>query len=204
MAGMTINAACAPPRSPRRLAVALVAAASLTLAACGGDGTASDPGDGTSTAAADDDAGRSADPTMEMTFEISGAVTVEGTITRDLPVTDGVPFPKSCGEYVGSGGRDVLPLPFLFGKDVGEHTIGFTILLEGYTGPGTYTDDEIDSDGGQYLRIDGVGYGRADGGPAPTVTVQDDGAGEMTFEVLSTDTTPEKTISGSVRWTCED
>lgn len=139
-----------------------------------------------------------------MTFDVSGWVTVTGATTRDLPVTDGVPFPADCGEYVESGGSDVLPLPFLFGEHVGGHTIGFTLLLEGYTGPGTYTDEQIDSDAGQYLRIDGAGYGQVDGGPSPTVTVNDDGSGELAFEVLSNDTTPEQTISGSVSWTCED
>jgi hypothetical protein len=139
-----------------------------------------------------------------MTFDVSGSATVEGTTTRDLPVTDGVPFPANCDEYVESGGGDVLPLPFLFGDDVGGHTIGFTLLVEGYTGPGTYTDDQIDTGGGQYLRIDGDGYGHDDGGPSPMLTVNDDGSGRLAFDVLSNDVAPEETISGTVSWTCED
>lgn len=188
------------------LAVALAAAASLSLAARGDDDDASVPGDGAGAATGADrgDSGGSGVPTMEVTLDVSGSFTGEGTITRDLPVTDGVPFPANCGEYVESGDSGGLPLPFLFGEDVAGHTIGFTLLLEGYTGPGTYTDDQIDTDGGQYLSIDGDGYGRTDGGPSPTVTVNDDGSGEMAFEVLSSDTAPEKTFSGSVSWTCED
>jgi hypothetical protein len=187
------------------------------LAGCGGSsggGPAAGPGPAAGSGPVAAPAGAanscgSAEPGLCMTIEISGAVTVRGSL--EVSMTGGAGLIESCAEYVkGEPGKSRLTLPVALGDKVDGHTIGIANRIsKTYQGPRTYERKELGAiDGGLHVDVDQKSY-QANDATTAQAEIAADGSGKLTFAGLreatnSSDTSPKGTISGSYTWTCHD
>jgi len=146
---------------------------------------------------------------------ISGDAMASGGFTRT-----GWTWQPNCATYASDGssadddgeeGEFSIPGPVV--GDTLEPTgdVYFSTLripADVYAGPGTYVNDDATTQMlGQIMLIEvpgGRSYYLEDG--MSSVTVRPDGSGSVTFEDIpeSPVAIPERTISGTVTWTCSD
>jgi hypothetical protein len=201
----------------RRCAGVILAAVGLLLAGCAGGGSSdaggSDQGYGTSgsaPAAAGTDAGGddSDQAALKITVDLTGATPLHGEASSFL-----LPFDQSghqaanCAEYAkgapDSGGKPIIQLPSVIAaQPMNGHQVLFTNQLDPYHGPGHYTADAFEGQGGgATVEIDGHAYAKDSSSTADT-DVQPDGSGTVRFSGFRLD--GGGTLAGTVSWTCHD
>jgi hypothetical protein len=191
----------------RALALVVGGALAALTTACGSS-AGSDPSTG---AHADGDGGSGLGPTMKVTVDVKGAVTVDGTATAPPMSSNGVTI-DTCAQYgkgeTGDDGESTFRLPQMLKQPVSGKQVQVFALIKDYKGPGSYPIDQIsDVAGDPGIGIDGKQYFVTSDATA-TATVDANGGGKWTFTNLSiqnTDNTQSSgQLSGSVTWTCSN
>lgn len=176
-------------------------------AACGGTTKSS----GDAGALADGGGGGGTGPTVAVTVDVSGAVTINGTAPAPPESSNGKTI-KTCAEYgkgeTGDDGTATFRLPQMLKQPVGGKQVQIFAVIRDYKGPGTYPIDQIsDVAGDPGVGIDGKQYFVGDTATA-TATVDANGGGKWQFTNLSTqnsdNTQSPGKLSGSVTWTCSN
>jgi hypothetical protein len=188
---------------------ALVVAGGLVAltAACGGSSGSSDSSD--SGAAADAGSG-GGDPTTKVTVDVTGEVTLKGTLSA-LPATySGVDY-KSCADY-GKGETDDGNPYFVLPRDLKGDVDGKQILvgaeIKDYKGPAAYPAEQLTDQGTPAgVSFSGKLYFIGSGATS-TATIDANGGGKWEFTNLSVqnanNTQSSGKLSGSVTWTCNN
>ncbi|MEU8659637.1 hypothetical protein [Actinoplanes philippinensis] len=196
--------------SARRTASALMATLALTtLTACGaaeaGQGPIYDYGPPGSEIS--DEVKATLGPELTLTFDITGAVTVQGSMTALAP-SGGSHFLKTCAEYArGAAEKQFLTAGLLDGPVTG-HDITVEMWIADYTGPGAYPKDRLVAPGSRpSIAIDNTVYGTWPDSTAGKAVTDGKGGGSWTFTKLAKTGEgglPGDAISGKVSWTCRE
>jgi hypothetical protein len=198
-------------RLPRALGAGACTLALLAaVAGCGDSGSpdqaAGQPGGPSMSGGAADAGGDDAEPALKISVDLTGATTLHGEASSLLlPFDQSGHQPADCAEYArgatDSGGQPMIQLPSVISAaPMDGHQVLFTNQLEPYHGPGRYTAEAFEGQGGgATVEIDGKAFAKDSSSVADT-EVQPDGSGTVTFSDFRQD--DGSTLSGTVRWTC--
>jgi len=199
-------------RSRRHGWLVLAAMGTLAVAAaCGpdsGSGTNAGSGSGSGSGAGQGnaDAGAGSGATLTVTFDVEGGVTLKGT-TEDnvLPTVSGPPVEK-CADYAKGGKRgdtSYFILPLGLGGDLDGKRISLNVRVEGYNGPGNYTQEQLGAEGSSFgVLVDEKAYVESSDGSGAIVSTDANGGGTFYFEKLALANGGD--IAGEITWTCKD
>jgi hypothetical protein len=186
----------------RRLGGVAVLATLLTAsAACGSNDSNGDTGGDTG------DAGSSRGPTLTVKIEFDGEATVNGSTTALPPTNNGQDFTK-CADYAKGGidgGTTYYVVPRDLKGSINGGTIFVGVMVEDYTGPGTYEKAALTDVGSPPgISVNGRLYLQQSNSTGQVVT-DAKGGGTWTFTKLSIadsygNTSPG--ITGKIAWTC--
>jgi hypothetical protein len=147
-------------------------------------------------------------PTVRMTFDITGAVMVKGD-SASVPAFDSAKAPVSCATYAKGGQKDGavhFVLPSVMHDKVSGKQLLVGVLIDKYTGPGTYGTDQLTDQGTPAgIEIDGKTYFQQSDAKSAAV-INADGGGTWTFTALNVQnadgTEGSAKVSGKLTWTC--
>ena len=194
-------------RSGRLAVFAAVAVLLSATAACGSADAAVDGGSGDS-----GDTGMTVGNLhIEVTVDVTGAVTMKGTSSAPMPTNNGVDF-QSCDQYGGgeknSEGRTYSVLPQMLIDSIDGKTVFVGAMIKDYKGAGTYEKSTLTDSGSP----PGISFGGdlyfTQSNTTSTVTTDGKGNGKWVFTDLSTQNADGTkggggpAVSGNVSWTC--
>jgi hypothetical protein len=189
--------------STNRVAALALATLVSLVAGCGSD------------AADTEDAGTTGDSGMtvgdlhtEVTVDVTGAVTLEGTSNAPMATHNGVDY-ESCEQYGGGESNDdgvkYFVLPQMLIDSIDGKTVFVGAMVKNYKGAGKYDQDSLTDAGSP----PGISFGGTlyftQSNTTSEVTTDGKGGGSWTFtNVRNRHETarPDDTISGTVTWTC--
>lgn len=145
--------------------------------------------------------------TIGVTFcyriKISGAATADGTATGGGPHGTCADWVK--GESGSSGLELVIPTTGLLLST--PRVMMNDVILTGYTGPGTYSTDQVTAEAGFGMVIDDKQFDMdSTDGTTASVTVNADASGTATFKKLEirSEPAPRPAVDATFSWTCAD
>jgi hypothetical protein len=193
----------------RRGWLLLAAAGALAAATACGPDTTSNTGNGAGSGSGPGggaNQGAGSGGTLTVTFDVEGSTNLKGTTVDNVLPSVGGKSPDTCADYAKGGKQgdtSYFILPLGLGGDLGGKNVSINVRVKGYNGPGNYTQEQLDAEGGSFgVLVDEKAYVKPTDGSGAIVSTDANGGGTFYFEKLNLANGGE--MAGEITWTCKD